>query len=65
MAVSFMIMTTDQKVLGLNPNAVTQKRKGFHENEALFYFGNSGTVPTQFDCKGDFEFSLQHPNLYS
>jgi len=22
-------------------------------------------IPAQFDCKGDFEFSLQHPNLYS
>jgi hypothetical protein len=37
-------ISTDQKVLGLNPNAVTQNRRGFQEIEALFYFQHLHTI---------------------
>jgi hypothetical protein len=55
-------MTTDQKVLGLNPNAVTQQQQGFQEIEALVNFSHSDTIPTQTQFKGLFPIHKKNLN---
>jgi hypothetical protein len=44
-------MTTDQKVLGLNPNAVTQCRQGFQRLKPFFILAIYGTFMAQSGIK--------------